>query len=420
MRHNIIHFICHDLGRDLGCYGNETIPSPNLDAFAAEGVQFSNYFAASTPCSPSRGCIMTGKYAHSNGLIGLVNRGWDMPESETTIVDCLNAAGYHTALAGFQHERKDPVHSHYGETWQGSNDAKRVAEKVAAWLENAPVPFYLNAGTFEVHLSFDQEYYTFDDADAIELPTYLPDTPEVRLERARFHGAIRYLDEAFGAVLEAIDLTGHRDDTSVVLTTDHGAAFPRAQSTLFDAGIGTALILRAPGCAPRVCDELLSNVDLMPTLLETVGVDIPDGVQGRSFRPLLDGKSCETNGVIFSEKNFHDHFDPVRAVRGRRHKYIRSYTDQPKIPLPRDIVDSIASNTLRPDANEPRDREELYDLKADPGEEVNRIADPALASVRADLSARLDTWMQETGDPILERVDLPYPPEQYPEEEQGR
>ena len=420
MRHNIIHFICHDLGRDLGSYGNKTIPSPNLDAFAAESARFSNYFAASTPCSPSRGCIMTGKYAHSNGLIGLVNRGWDLPESETTIVDCLNAAGYHTALIGLQHERKDPAHNHYRERWQESNDAKQVAEKAAAWLEDAAVPFYLNAGTFEVHLSFDQEYYTFDDPNTIELPTYLPDTPEVRLERARFHGAIRYLDEAFGTVLEAIGQSGHRDDTIVVFTTDHGAAFPRAKSTLFDAGIGTTLILRAPGCAPDVCDDLLSNIDLMPTLLEAVGVDIPDSVQGRSFFPPLDDEPYEANDVVFSEKNFHDHFDPVRAVRSRRYKYIRSYTDQPKIPLPKDIVDSIASTTLRADANEPRDREELYDLEADPGEELNRIADPALASVRADLSARLDAWMQETGDPILDRIDLPYPPEQYPEEEQGR
>ncbi len=413
MSHNIVHFICHDLGQELACYGNATIPSPTLDAFAAEGVRFTNYFAASTPCSPSRGCIMTGKYAHCNGLIGLVNRGWNMPESETTIVDCLNAAGYQTAHFGLQHERKDPAHNHYAHNWRASLDAKRVAEQVASHLAVAPRPFYINAGTFEVHLSFDQPHYTFDDPGAVELPHYLPDTPEVRLERARIHGAIRYMDEAFGTILDAIEAAGRRDDTIVVFTTDHGAAFPRAKSTLFDPGIVTALLMRFPEGSTGVHDELLSNIDLMPTLLEAVGLEVPESVQGQSFYGLLSGVSYTPRYVIFSEKNFHDHYDPVRAVRTDRYKYIRSFTDQPKIPLPKDIQASIASKTLRPDANEPRPREELYDLAIDPHEETNRMDDPELAAVREDLTARLDTWMRETNDPLLQTTDLPYPPEQF-------
>jgi arylsulfatase A-like enzyme len=141
-------------------------------------------------------------------------------------------------------------------------------------------------------------------------------------------------------------------------------------------------------------------------------------VQGRSFAALFEGGPYVPREEVFLEKNFHDHFDPVRGLRTERFKYIRSFTDQPKIPLPKDIRHSIASKTLRPDANQPRAREELYDLAADPHEETNRIDDVALADVRATLSARVDAWMKETEDPLLERIDLPYPPEQYPEGEE--
>jgi arylsulfatase A-like enzyme len=410
---NILHFICHDLGRELACYANPTIPSPNLDAFAGESMRFTRYFAASTPCSPSRGCIMTGKYAHANRLMGLVNRGWDLPASQRTIVDALNDAGYHTANIGLQHERKDRTENRYAYEWTESMDAKAVAVRVGEYLEEVSQPFYINAGTFEVHLRFDQPQYTPDDPDAVQLPSYLPDVPENRLERARFHGAIRYMDEAFATILDALDRTGHTDDTIVVFTTDHGEAFPRAKSTLYDPGIGTTLIIRHPEGKAGVSDALLSNIDLMPTLLEAVGVPVPEEVQGRSFLGLLAGGEYTPRAEIFAEKNYHDHYDPMRCVRTQRYKYIRSFKDMPNLPLPKDILESVMAKALRGDANAPRPREELYDLHDDPGEETNRIDEPALTDVRRDLVARLDAWMRDTKDPLLETTDLPHPPEQY-------
>lgn len=103
-RLNIIYFVCHDLGKQLGCYG-AGVETPNLDRFAAEGVQFNRASTNAVACSPSRGCAMTGQYSHSNGLMGLVNRGWSLPVERQTIVDGLNAAGYETNNFGIQHER---------------------------------------------------------------------------------------------------------------------------------------------------------------------------------------------------------------------------------------------------------------------------------------------------------------------------
>ena len=102
---NIIYIVAHDLGRMLNCY-NRGFASPNLDRFACEGVLFNSTFCTTTACSPSRGCAWTGHYAHTSGLMGLVNRGWSLPVDRQTIVDHMNTAGYHTTLVGLDHTRK--------------------------------------------------------------------------------------------------------------------------------------------------------------------------------------------------------------------------------------------------------------------------------------------------------------------------
>jgi len=414
---NIVFLICHDLGQQLGCYGDPTVRSPVLDELASQGALFPHYFGASTPCSPSRGCIMTGRYAHSNGLIGLVNRGWDLPTEERTIVDYLNEAGYCTLQFGLQHERKDPNANRYAEYRGGPIWCEVVADRVAAFLTREAAdrqPFYLNAGFYEVHLPFDRPGYEPDDPQRVYIPGFLPDDPDVRLELARFHGAIKFMDASIGKILEALQASGLDRNTVVIFTTDHGMAFPRAKSTLYDPGIGTALIMRFPPSwgIQGEYPQLLSNIDLTPTLLEMVGAPVPPAVQGRSFWPLLCGGQYAPRTEIFSEKNFHDCYDPIRCIRTDRYKYIRSFADGPDLPLPSDIQASIASNHLAGKPARPRPQEELYDLREDPWEQNNLAGSPEMASIQQDLKARLWAWMQQTDDPILEGKPLPYPPEQ--------
>lgn len=417
MKPNILYMVCHDLGAQLPIYGDTTIPSPHLDRLSAEGVTFLNHFAASTPCSPSRGCIMTGRYAHCNRLIGLVNRGWDMPDEEQTIVDHLNRAGFHTYHFGLQHERKGTERNRFQHEWTASRRSDQVADQVIYFLRSEAAraqPFYVNVGVSEVHLPFDRPEYIPDDPEAVYVPPYLPDTPDVRLELARFHGAVRFMDQAVGRILSALKETGLAENTVVIFTTDHGFAFPRAKSTLYDPGIRTTLILRCPEGMVRNgrYTELISNIDLTPTLLEMVGVEVPDSIQGRSFYGLLTEGPYEKRREVFSEKNFHDCYDPIRCIRTDQYKYIRSFEQRTNLPLPADIERSIASNTLRPDAHDLRPIEELYDLQVDPWEENNLISDPAYAAVWDDLRTRLQRWMEETDDPILKGNPLPHPPEQ--------
>jgi arylsulfatase A-like enzyme len=223
------------------------------------------------------------------------------------------------------------------------------------------------------------------------------------------------MDDWVGRILDALDRSGLAGDTLFIFTTDHGAAFPRAKSTLYDPGIGTALVMRFPedaGVEPGRRDELLSNIDLVPTLLEMVGAPVPDEIQGRSFRPLLTGGGYEPRKEVFSEKSFHDVYDPMRSIRTRRFKYIRSFAEIKNLPLPTDIERSIASNELRADALLPRPPEELYDLPNDPAEERNLAGDPAHKLVKDELAGRLEEWMKATDD-FLPGPEPEAPPEQW-------
>jgi arylsulfatase A-like enzyme len=420
MQPNILYIICHDLGRHLACCGDGTIPSPKLDALAAEGVLFTNLYAASTPCSPARGCLMTGRYAHCQGLIGLAHKGWDYDEGTRTVAHDLSGAGYLTYLVGLQHESPRVETLGYRRTWLDSHRSDRVADEVMRFLSTdaaANQPFFLSAGLGEVHLPFDRDYYDFAEPARVALPGFLPDNEHTRRQMAMFHGAIRFMDRHLGRMLAALDDSPLKDNTIVLFTTDHGMAFPRAKSTLYDPGIGVAMIVRVPEPADgpgRLCQDLVSGVDLRPTLCELAGAPVPDEVQGRSFAPLLTGRGAyQPRTEIFSEKNYHNHFDPVRCVRTDRYKYIRNLRDAPYCLLPSDIQEAFPPRSRRPDLMAPRPEEELYDLSADPGEDNNLIGSPEHAAARDELRGKLQAWLEQTHDPILKDRFIPYPPKQF-------
>jgi len=416
---NVLVIICHDLGQRLGCYGVSKLRTPVIDALARQGVLLENYFATAPLCSPSRGSIMTGLYPHTNGLMGLVNRGWDMPDAYPTLAQLLRQGGYATALFGFQHEKTDPHRMGYQEHHhrQGRHWCEEVSEAFASWVQarrRSDPPFFACMGFFEVHRPFKHDRYEPDDPAAVQVPGYLPEAPEVREDLADLHGLIFAVDAAMQRTLSALEAAGIAENTLVIFTTDHGIAFPRAKSTLYDPGIATALILRwreafAGGARYR---HLLSNVDLLPTILECAGLPIPAHVQGRSFLPLLRGEPYEPRRQIFAEKTWHDVYDPIRAIRTDRFKYIRNFPDRdgrppsarPRLILPVDIEQSLSRQALRRLGDphlQGRPEEELYDLDKDPDELHNVAGDPAYGSALSDLRSRLERWMERTADPLL-------------------
>ncbi len=437
---NIIYVVAHDLGRELGCYG-AGVATPNLDRFAAGGVRFDRAFCASPACSPSRGSVMTGMYAHTNRQMGLVNPRWTQPQSTRTNLDHQNDAGYETVHSGLQHERHRKEDNRYRREIEASvfaedaiGSAIRYLEERAAGAEDAP-PFYLNIGTIETHESRwnsrDQSgrvrVYDPGPPEEAYVPPFLPDVGPIRREMAHFQACIRYLDRQIARLLDAVERLGYRENTLVVFTTDHGISAHRAKGTLYGHGLEIALLMRGPGLpAGKQVSHLISNIDVCPTLLEAAGAAPPEGprpqVQGRSFWPLLMGGPYEPHEVLFFERNYHGGvptdqpapeprlnpgYDPMRAVRTDRFHYIRNLGENKKRQWLPEEVSSVKETfqtwytELWPPATLPRPREELFDVLADPHETRDLAQESGFADVKAGLSARLDRWMGETNDPIL-------------------
>jgi arylsulfatase A-like enzyme len=409
---NIVLIHWHDLGTHLGAYGHGDVHSPNLDRLAAESVLFTRAFATAPQCTPARGSLFTGRYPHSNGLMGLAHRGWEYADGEKPLPMLLRNAGYRSTLIGLQHESQCPRERlGYDEIVSGGDREEYcgpVSQAAVRWLQDhrqSNDPFLLVAGFFEVHRPYPPGRYDEPDGAGIAVPAYLPDAPAVRQDLAGFYGAIRAADAATGAILQAIDENGLRDNTLVIFTTDHGAALPRAKGTLYDPGLQVALMMRAPGpwgVSPVAHHGMVSHVDVLPTLLELVGVDIPPHVQGKSFAGLLrPGMSSLNRTEIFAEKTYHSEYDPMRAVRTERFKYIRNYELGPALQLPIDIESSLSRTAIGDAHMTQRAAYELYDLSNDPLEHVNLADEPAWRELRHRLAAMLEAWQRETGDPIL-------------------
>lgn len=411
---NIVQIICHDLGRHCGCYG-AGVATPNIDALAREGVLFRNYHCPAAQCSPSRGSIMTGRYPHRNGLVGLAHIGWELHETEKTLPMYLGDLGYSTHLFGIQHETSgDPRRLGYDRIEATGGKARELAGSVAGFLaarakDHDGRPFYVNMGTNEPHRPYEQEGYDGDDPAAVQPLPWLPDRPGIREDIADLNGLVHALDEAVGHVKSALDQSGLARDTLLVFTTDHGLAMPRAKGTCYDPGTGTTLILRLPGRweGGRAHDELLTNCDLLPTLTDLAGGPEPADIDGRSFLPLLDGGPYQPRESIFSEMTWHDKYNPMRAIRTRRYKYIRNFGDRPLVFLPLDVWNGRAGQEMRGEYyGSRRPVEELYDLEADPLERANLAADPAHAETLKALRAEVEGWMKDTGDGLV-RGDWP-------------
>lgn len=415
---NILYIHSHDTGRYIQPYGH-AIPTPNLQRLAEQGVVFRQAFCANPTCSPSRASLLTGQWAHSNGMLGLSHRGFRLNDYGQHITHTLRNAGYTSALAGVQHvaskQFADPYKIGYDKLLNhdadGNNDKTRTAEAAVEFLRGVRQPFFLDVGFSETHRQF-LEPGPAEDARYSRPPVPLPDTPETRYDMASYKASARVLDEKIGAVLKALEDNGLADNTLVISTTDHGIPFPGMKCSLTDHGIGVSLIMRGPGgfSGGKVIDAMVSQIDLFPTICDLIGIEKPDWLQGKSILPLARGYKDEINEQIFAEVNYHAAYEPQRCVRTKRWKYIRRYDDRQRAVLPN--CDGGASKTLLTEQyewqNQPRPREILFDLIFDPNEANNLAGDARAAAVLQEMSGRLDRWMEQTNDPIL-RGPIPLP-----------
>ncbi|SNZ17098.1 Arylsulfatase A [Natronoarchaeum philippinense] len=416
-RPNVVWIAMEDTSPRLGCYGDELARSPNIDRLASQGRRYENAFATAPVCAPSRSAVFTGSYQNSIGTHHMrtthtsddapgLATPYDAvpPHYVTAVTEHFRAAGYYCTLQGkTDYQFGEPI------TMWDHHDSD------AGWWDEAredDQPFFAmftNDVTHESCMWDTEENESLaTDPDAVDVPPYLPDTAPTRRSIARQYDAIEASDEWVGELLDRLDDAGLAEETIVVLWSDHGEGLPRAKRWVYDSGLQVPLVVRWPGevDAGTVSDELVSLVDLAPTMLSACGIDVPPHVQGQS---LLDDEPREH--VYATRDRYDQSYDMVRAVRDKRFKYIRHYSPgtpyrqwvpfRNEHPAMRELLRLEAEDDLDGDrqwVTDTRPAEELYDLAEDPHETTNLAGDPEYEDRLAQLRTAMDDWMDEVDD----------------------
>ena len=275
---------------------------------------------------------LTGQLPHNNGMMGLAHRGFALRRPEQHLAQFLGRNGMETALCGIQHEGADVTALGYGQVLaQGAHsDAERAQEAVrflsARTADSAP--FFLSVGFSESHRAYAK--HSDINPDFVQVPPCLPDTAETRADMADYMTSVREVDRCMGLVLDALRDSGLWEDTILLLTTDHGIAFPHMKCNLYDTGTGVTLCIKPAGnwCTPRALDALVSQLDVFPTLCDLLHLEKPDWLQGTSLLPLLLGEKEEVRGELVTEVTYHAAYEPLRALRTQRYTYIRRFDEE--------------------------------------------------------------------------------------------
>ncbi len=403
---NLLFIHAHDVGRAIATYG-VSVSTPHLVRLASEGVLMEDVHSAAPTCSPSRAAMWIGRTAHENGMLGLVHRGFDLQDRSRHLMSWLGENGFHTVLAGLQHEYDPdsgpPIYQEVLELEPRPLETRdfHAAERAAGFLESSPDgPWALSVGFFYPHRRFLPAVQ--EDLEKVRVPEPLPDVPEVREDFACYAATVQEMDRCVGRVMEGLARSGQERDTLVVFTTDHGIAFPDMKCSLTAHGTGVSLILRQPGRLPsgEVRSALVSHLDLSPTLCGLLGVNAQEG-HGVSFAALLKGEDGPGREDVFAEVNFHASAEPARCVRTAEFSLIRRFTTEMRRPWA-NTDNGPSKNYWRTTGEfETLEPVALFDLKTDPLERKNVADLPEYKEIREEMEARLWHWMETTDDPLL-------------------
>ena len=431
-RPNLVLFIADDhSAADCGAYGSREVRTPSIDRLAGEGLLFRNAFAGSPTCMPSRAVLFTGLMpfrngAHANNLAGQSQCRDDV----RSLPVYLKQLGYRVAQAGKTHFAPKSVfpferveNSEVPEPGFEKNRALRIDLNTAAvdrWLSalGAEEKFCLIVCDHSPHVIWTEK--TTYDPHSISVPPNLIDTADWRRARARYYGDVTKMDTNLGQVLSSLEKFPWATNTVVVYTSDQGAQWPFAKWTLYDQGIRVPLIVRWPGkiAAGGSTDAMVSLADLLPTFMEIPGGKAPADLDGRSFLPVLEGKSERHRQVIFathSQDGYQMNLSPMRCLRTERYKYIVNLAPDLKYTTHMDKAkdhnggQEYWDSWVKQSSTDPlaaailkryhwRPREELYDVLMDPYEIHNLATDPAYARLKTDLSRQLDGWREQQND----------------------
>lgn len=413
---NILIITCHDLGQHLGCYGIPTVNSPNIDKLAANGVMFKNFCSTSAVCSPGRASLFTGRYPQSNGMMGLLHAPWwwVMNEGEVHMAQLLKEKGYETTLIGFTHVGEPHELGFEKHLSVKRNAEESVSEAINFFLgkENKGKPFFVKVGFTEVHSPYKNGP---DSLKGVFIPGYLQNTKEIRQELIKFQGSIKYLDQCIGRILEAVQDSKVRDNTIVIFTSDHGIGFPGAKWTARKAGLEVPFIIYQPNSifsGGKVFSEPMSNVDVLPTLLNYMNFEIPSNIEGVSFKSFIAGETLNPpRQVVFGQYTADMKRDnESRTVINNKYQLIWYFCAGRTVDFPLDAdPEKFAQHIIREKTTGTRPFYELFDLENDPWAIHNLGESEDNKEIIRNLSTELLDWMKSVDDPLLRGpVATPY------------
>jgi arylsulfatase A-like enzyme len=418
-RPNILLVISDDHSAPhLGCYGDPTVRTPNLDRFASEGMRFNRAYTTAPQCSPSRASILTG---FSPQRVGMTRLHTPLPREHRTYYEFLRQEGYFTGVCGRNHHM-DGLQSkqqwHY--EIHRRNGMVSMPERVdflhAGPQEDAPgqflkflaqkpkdKPFVFQVGFSDPHMPWTAaEIEKVYRAEDIRLPGSLPDVPEMREMMIKYYAEVTHADMLFGQVMEILDKSGQRENTLVLFMGDNGASIPFGKGTLYQMGWNVPLLARWPGRtkAGAVSDELISGLDLFATFLEAGGARVPQRTESQSFLGLLEGRAHVGREYVYCSRGWHVTLDLIRGLASRTHSFLFNVWPEYRPPRPPRSYDAtrVDPKLAAKWARTQRPLYEMYDLRTDPWELDNLAGRPEHKDQEHRLKSALSEWMETTHD----------------------
>jgi N-sulfoglucosamine sulfohydrolase len=428
---NIVVFIADDGGMDYGCYGNRVIQTPNIDALAENGLRMTRAFLTAPQCSPSRTSMLTGRFAHTIGTEDLHHT--EMSDTLKTLPGELKKAGYFTGVMLKEHFgthiAKDFMYHDNGfrpDYVEGKWDEKALGYFREFLEEAGGRPFFMWLGFVDPHRPYKDEVNAalavHDPSDIKTVPPYLADMEDTKADLAAYYDEIHRMDKRIGEMVTELDKRGMTQNTIIIFISDNGYPFPRGKGSLYDSGIQTPMVIQWKGKIKPgiVYEEMVSTIDLTPTLLDIAGITPAEEFYGRSFKPALFDQTVPGREMIFAERNWHGWDDYIRCIRTKKYKLVyNGYSDLIlgavdgySSPSWTDLRDLWKSEHLKPGQKQvfehPRPHIELYDLEKDPYE-INNIADRQehINTTVRTLFSEIAEWQKETLDhpPYKRRLD---------------
>jgi arylsulfatase len=409
---NFILFITDDISwDDLGCYGSKVAKTPHLDQMAKQGMRFNNAYLSISSCSPSRCSLISGRYPHNTGAAELHTT---LPADQPVFPEALQAAGYYTVLSGKHHMGK-AVNRGFNKVSGGKGPGKE--EDWVPILKDRPKdkPFFFWFASSDAHRGWkiNKDAPTYK-PEEVEVPPYLYDGPVTRKDLAAYLHEVSRTDYYMGQLRKELKKQGIEKDTYIIYMADNGRPFPRCKTRLYDSGIRTPFLIARPGTIkPAVTDSLISSIDISATILELAGAKKDERIQGVSFAAILQNPKATVRDYVFAEHNWHVFQAHERMVRWRDWVLIRNgYPERqnlcmegdPSHPAGAELWKMEAAGKLNKDQRDiflkPRPTLELYDLRTDPHQLRNLIANKKHAPMLSDLIRVLDLWAEDTGDTV--------------------